>query len=183
MKSTLPQHSIINKRHVLYFSGFDPRGPAYYRQLYRAESAKQAAINDMPIEIGKSEHSSQSSISWKMRTQLDGAAVETHYEFMRWDDVIRNHWPRNDLVLMLHHCRALWHYLITGVLGKIRKESGWTFIALIYPAFLALVVLGLGIGAIFGIDRLTQAAELPRWLGIGAGLLAFGLIIPGRSPD
>ena len=179
MKSILSEHPIINKRHVLYFSGFDTRGPAHYRQLYCAESAKQAAINGMPIEIGESESSSPLSTTWKIGTQSAGAAVETTYEFMRWDDVIRSHWPRNDLILILHSCRALWHYLITGVLGKIRKESGWTFIALTYPVFLALVVLGLGIGAMLGIDRLAQAAELPRWQGIAAGLLAFGLIIQG----
>lgn len=179
MESIIPQHSPVNKRHVLYFSGFDPRGPAYYRRLYRTESVTQATVNGMPIEIDKGDKSSPLSAAWKMRTQCDGATVETSYEFMRWDDVIRHHWPRNDLILMLRYLRALWFYLTTGVLRSIRRQSIWMFIAAVYPAFLMLAVLGLGVGAVIGIDRLTQAAELPRWLGAGAGLLAFGLIVQG----
>ena len=179
MSPNIPQHTPITKRHVLYFSGFDPRGPAHYRRLYRAEAARQAAVNGMPIDFSKSEKNSPLASGWKMHAQCDGSTVETTYEFMRWEDVISHHWPRNDLILMLRYLRALWHYLTTGVLWKIRKESIWMFIAAVYPAFLMLVVLGLGIGAVIGIDRLAQAAQLPRWLGLGAGLFGFGLIVQG----
>lgn len=179
MSSNTPQHTPVKKRHVLYFSGFDPRGPAHYRRLYRAEAITQSALNGMPIEFGKSEKTSALASGWKMRTQCEGATVETTYEFMRWEDVISHHWPRNDAILMARYLRALWHYLATGVLWKIRKESVWMFIAAIYPAFLMLAVLGLGSAAMIGIDRLAQAAALPRWLGLGAGLLTFGLIIQG----
>ncbi|QAU33575.1 hypothetical protein [Janthinobacterium sp. 17J80-10] len=179
MSPNIPQHTPVNKRHVLYFSGFDPRGPAHYRRLYRAEAAKQAVLNGMTIDFSKSEKTSTLASGWKMQTQCEGRTVETTYEFMRWEDVISHHWPRNDLILMARYLRALRHYLTSGVLWKIRKESIWMFIAAVYPAFLMLAVLGLGVGAVIGIDWLAQAASLPRWLGIAAGLIAFGLVIQG----
>lgn len=179
MNSNIPQHTPVKTRHVLYFSGFDPRGPAHYRRMYREEAIKQSAVNGHSIEIDndRSERSSTLSTTWKIRTQVANETVKTTYEFMRWDDVIRNHWHRNEIMLLLHYLRSFWFTIRTGVLGKIRKESTWMFIVEVYPVVLACIVIGLGFGAAYSIDRFAQAAGIPRWIGIGGGLVGFGLCI------
>ena len=42
--------SQVSRRRVFYIPGYDPHPPRRYRELYRSESQKQAAISDYRIE-------------------------------------------------------------------------------------------------------------------------------------
>ena len=43
----------VRRRTVFYVAGFDPKGPAFYHDIYRREAPLQAAINGMQITVGE----------------------------------------------------------------------------------------------------------------------------------
>ena len=79
------------KRQVFYFSGFDPRGPSHYHTLYAEQAKLHAPLNGLDLAIGKRRRVGKLANAWKITSDT----TETEYEFLRWDDLIRNHWPKN----------------------------------------------------------------------------------------
>lgn len=167
----------VKKRHVFYISGFDPRGAAYYRRLYQTESAKQSAVGGVNVKVGPRERSSDVSSSWQMQSDIGDRRVETRYEFLHWDDVVRDHWTRNELRVLTDYLHAAWIYLSTGALSCVLKASWPPFVTSLFPLVILLIVLGLALGAAVGMYQLTLLAGMPRWTGFITGLGAFGLLI------
>ncbi|HEX7260303.1 MAG TPA: hypothetical protein VF258_00650, partial [Luteolibacter sp.] len=99
-KPSIPQSTPapVRKRHVFYFSGFDPRGPAHYHTLYGEQAKLQAPLNGLDLTIGKRRRSGKLANAWTI--SLAGGATETEYEFLRWDDIIRSRWPKNEMQLL-----------------------------------------------------------------------------------
>ena len=153
------------KRHVYFLSGFDPKGAAYYHALYQAQALEQAAVNAMQIQVGARQRDASGNSLWKINAvSPDGRACETTYQFSRWDDLVRQNWPRSAwpmLMDMLFSYRLMW---ASGEIATVWRLSRKTLVGLAYP----LVVLGgglvLGLLAAFG-----MAAGLSKW-GASAGL-------------
>lgn len=165
--------SQLKKRHVFYLSGFDPRGPAFYRRLYASESARQSAVNGMTLAIGERSKPSKLSSAWTIQTSVEGQAVETRYEFLRWDDLIRKYWERNELRVILDYCRVYAMCIANGMFGHVLKTAWPPFLAAVVPLLLILAALGLASAAGWGAGRIVMAAGLSGWLGGAAGLGVF----------
>lgn len=165
--------SQLKKRHVFYLSGFDPRGPAFYRRLYASESASQSAVNGMALAIGERSKPSKLSSAWTIQATVAGQAVETRYEFLRWDDLIRKYWERNELRVILDYCRVYAMCIANGMFGHVLKTAWPPFLAAVVPLLLILAALGLATAAGWGAGRAVTASSLPGWLGWAAGLGAF----------
>lgn len=166
--------SQLKKRHVFYLSGFDPRGPAFYRRLYASESARQSAVNGMALTIGERSKPSSLSSAWTIQASVDGQAVETRYEFLRWDDLIRKYWERNELRVILDYCRVYAMCIANGMFGHVLKTAWPPFLAAVVPLLLILAALGLAALTGWGTGRAVVAAGLSGWLGWAAGLGVFG---------
>jgi hypothetical protein len=123
----------VHRRHVFFLSGFDPKGASYYHGLYRKESAQQGAVTGVHYEVGPRVRRDNGNTTWQVHTEADGRTTETTFEFVRWDDIVRAHWPR-----------TAWQIL----LGSLRGYRAWvaTLIALAFPAGFWLVALLLGAG-------------------------------------
>jgi hypothetical protein len=159
------------RRHVYFLSGFDPKGAAYYHALYRAQAKQQSEVNRIQINVGDRQRDQQGNGFWTISSVApDGSACETTYEFSRWDDLVRQNWPRSPWRLlrdMLFAYRLMW---ASGEIGTVWRLSRKTLVGLAYP----LVVLG---GGIF-ISVLAAAATAerlgawgaPAWLAGAAGL-------------
>ncbi|MEK8032068.1 hypothetical protein AACH06_14675 [Ideonella sp. DXS29W] len=163
-----PQHDgarqrPVRRRHVLYLSGFDPQGPAHYHALYAAEAAQQARASGYLVSVGK-RYRLGTNAAWDVHWTSSGESVETCYEFLRWDDIVRAHWPRGQgrllRVTLATTARLIWN----GSLWRIWQTSWPAFLALAMPA--ALVASG---GAVLvGLITLFSASVIGAVGGWGA---------------
>lgn len=123
--------SSVRRRCVFYLSGFDPKGAAHYHALYRTEAAKQSQLNGWQLVTGARKRLPGNNSAWQIAAiNKAGAVVNTHYEFMRWDDLVRKSWPM--------HTLALWRDLVATTLFNLRHGSLWRMFKLSWPPALAL---------------------------------------------
>ncbi len=169
--------SQLKKRHVFYLSGFDPRGPAFYRRLYASESARQSAVNGMTLAIGERSKPSKLSSAWTIQASVADQTVETRYEFLRWDDLIRKYWQRNALRIVLEFFRVFAMCVSNGMLWRFLKTAWPPFVAAVVPFLLLMATLSLAIGAGALAACAITAAGLSGWLGWAAGLSAFAAVL------
>lgn len=131
----------VRKRCVFYVSGFDPMGASRYHALYRDEAVKQSRVSGVAVDVGPRQKTPQGNAFWHITmqsgAQANGGEVSTHFEFLRWDDIVRSHWPKN-----LAH--LLWGVMATTWLN-IRTGAAWRMMTLAWPPvmamFLAFVLL------------------------------------------
>ncbi|MBQ0959264.1 hypothetical protein KAK06_09915 [Ideonella sp. 4Y11] len=125
----------VRRRLVCYLSGFDPQGPAHYHQLYAQEAARQAAVSGHTLQVGRRQRTGEHVAAWEVDATIEGSAVQTRYEFLRWDDIVRAHWPRSRWALLRTTLWASWQCWRDGVMWYSWRRS--------WPAFLALAGPGL----------------------------------------
>lgn len=168
----------VKRRHVFFLSGFDPKGAAYYHRLYREQSALQGAVTGTEYEVSERKTLGNGNSVW---TVCSGG-TETVYEYVRWDDVVRAHWPRGAWQVLLS---ALQVYALVlqqaGALCKIWRVARRTLVALFYPAVYWLGVLLLaGLGAAWMVWLCGSFMAWPVGaVGLMAGLLAGGVLWGG----
>jgi pimeloyl-ACP methyl ester carboxylesterase len=171
-----PLAAEVASRRVYYISGFDPRGAAYYHRLYREQAALQGRVNGLDIVVGGRERVDDTVARWTIDATSEDRRIHTTYEFLRWDDVVRDNWLRGELRLVLATLRTFWIYISSGVLRKVLQSAWPTFITTIYPPLFLLAVISCAAGIAVGLLLI-----LPLWLGGPAAVLAFyALILLGR---
>jgi hypothetical protein len=162
-----PDARTVRRRHVLYLSGFDPQGPAHYHALYAQQAALQSKVSGDAITVGPRQRDGLNAawdVDWR---SADGSeTVHTRYEFLRWDDIVRAHWPRGQWQLLRVTLTATMRLLANGSLWRILQTSWPAFLALSLPAAL---VLGVAIGAV-GLVALggLLGTLFAGWLGMAA---------------
>ena len=180
----------VGRRHVFYVSGFDPKGPAHYHRLYTDEAAVAGAVGGYNTTVGKrrklSEHSAGWSVHYRATAGDESAEVNTEVEFLRWDDIVRDHWPRHPGVLAADLVKTTWLYLRTGALWRMYTLSWPPVVALVVPFLILLaLVLALPLAALVGgwTGRSAWAAgahPLASWaLGLAVASGLFGLAFAG----
>lgn len=171
-------HGQVKRRHVFFLSGFDPKGAAHYHRLYREQAALQGAVTGTVYEVSARKTLGNGNAVW---TVCSGG-TETVYEYVRWDDVVRAHWPRAGWQVLIS---ALQVYALVlkqaGALGKIWRVANRTLVALFYPAF---YWLGVGLLAALGAGLVAWlCGALMAWpfsaAGVTAGLVAGGVLWAG----
>jgi len=169
------------RRKVFFISGFDPKGPAFYHQLFTDNAAKQSALSNMQLDVSARKRCGKNLSGWKISALEDGEKIATDYVFCRWDDLIaRHYWPRGSFNLFGQMLKAYWHHIRSGFLLRTYANAWPTFIAGSFPAtvilacvltafFAGLAIAGLGL-KFFG---------YPVWLAIiaaaasGAGAIKY----------
>jgi hypothetical protein len=152
----------VTRRHVFYIGGFDPRGPAHYHRLYRDNALAQAAVMGASVTVGEREKAAAHASAWSVayRSSADQAATQTRVEFLRWDDIVRAHWPRNPWIEALDMLRTAWLFTRSGAFERIRRLDWRPYSALVFPPalllFLLLILPLLNLAIVFG-ARLADA--------------------------
>lgn len=172
----------VKRRMVFYFSGYDPRGASYYHKLYSAESAHQASINGLDLDVGKRRRVHPLAHAWKVLCQQSG--TETDYEFLRWDDIIRKHWPRNEWQLFRVIVPSYWEFLKANWFWRVYKVSWTSALTAAYPVIVFCGLLFLSaLLAVLAIVVSVQSGA-PWWVGGMMGLaLFYGGVKLGRLLD
>lgn len=101
----------IQRRRVHYLSGFDPRGAAHYHRLCRDQAqAGQGSGAHLQVSarrrLGDDVHTWDVVASVPARGAQAEAVVHTEHQFMSWDRVIREFWPRGLWGLVVAWCQA-----------------------------------------------------------------------------
>lgn len=159
MSEATPPARPVRRRTVFYIGGFDPKGAAHYHALYRDEAAKQARVSGLAINVGKRQKSARGNAFWQLEAPGPDGVVQSRYEVLRWDDIVRQHWPRNQ-------ARLVWDMLTTTALN-LRTGALWHMFKLSWPPVVALVApVALLLAVLLG-------APLLAW-AVFAALQAFG---------
>lgn len=192
-----PAPDRVRRRRVAFLCGFDPQGPAHYHQLYRDQAAAAAVLGGYALEVGPRRKGGELLASWSLTGRFpvpppaaaaDGLAagaeaadppdpsgpaaetvqtVHTRFDFLRWDDVVRSHWPRGRAALFATTLRGSWAMWRRGVMLETLRSAWPMFLAIALPAALLLL------GALLGLGLLAGAGGL---LAAGQGLAALALL-------
>jgi hypothetical protein len=173
--ATLPSDDAsrpVRKRCVFYLSGFDPKGAAHYHALYRDEAAAQAQVSGLDVTVGRRQKTAAGNAFWEVSANPPEGAVETRYEFLRWDDIVRQHWPRSQGRLVKDLVTTTWLNLGTGALWRMFKLAWPPVLAIFLPfVLLCAVVLGAPLLA-----ALAYSVTPPSWGAWAPGLLALATL-------
>ncbi len=169
------------RRQVFYIPGYDPMLPRRYRELYRSEGRRQAGISDYELDLRAL--SDRQNYAWHVDVAIDGTRVETDFEFLAWSDIVRESMERSIIGTFAQLARVVWIYVSSGALGRLAGMRKGPVIAALYPIFMLLAQLLVGLAAAalvwWAVDLF-----LPQWVGVLAGLAALsGVMILFRRFD
>lgn len=162
---------VVHKRCVFYLSGFDPTGASRYHALYRDEARKQSEVSGVQMDVGPRQKTPQGNAFWQVSAQTPDGVVVTHFEFLRWDDIVRRHWPKNLAGLLLDVVATTWLNVRTGAAWRMLKLA-WPPVVAMLAAF--VVVCGLLLGTPL-LAALVFGAVAPAggpWAALAAGGVA-----------
>jgi hypothetical protein len=165
--------SPVRRRHVFYLNGFDPKGAAYVHGLYARQAQLQGQVAGVRYEVGDRERRPNGNSQWTVRCDAAGQRTHTVFEYVRWDDIVRAHWPRSPWAVLAGSLRGYAAALASwSALRKVWQHSRRTLVSLAYPALFWLGALLLAISAAFGV-----AATLPPPWGAAAGAAAAAAVL------
>ena len=163
-----PEARAVSRRRVFYIPGYDPIPPRRYRELYRTESAAQAAISG--YEIALSPGRGTERFGWHVTARMDGAEIETDVEVLVWSDIVRDSMGHSIPATYLGLIRTAWTYIGTGALWRLMRLRKGPVIAALYPVGFLLAQLALAV------------AWRPRGQGPRVPGRPRGWASPSRSP-
>lgn len=177
----------VKIRRVFYIPGYDPFPPRRYRELYRRESALQAAISGYDIQL-LPKPARGGDFGWQIRATIGGLRTETDMDVLVWSDIVRGSMGAGIAATYAQMARTAWIYIASGTLRRLMWLRKGPVIAALYPVGMLLGQLALA----FALMWLTMTAVMDLglaqgWarvlgLGIGAGL-GIGLLHWFRARD
>ena len=184
------------RRRVFYIPGYDPFHPRRYRELYRSESAAQAAISGYRIALEPG--AGDTPQGWRVSAQIGGADVRAEVEVLVWSDIVRASMGQSIVASYWQLLRTALTYTASGAIFRLARLRKGPTIAALYPIamllFQLVVAVGLGILAFFlfavasewvmalveGKKWLFQSHFVPRmYLSMVLGAVAAVLVLRG----
>ncbi len=163
-------------RLVFFLSGFDPKGPAYYHRLMRDEALLHASRGFGPVEVSARKRTGPVSagwtVTWRRQAQSGEPGVPvavTRYEFLRWDDIVRGHWPRSFARLANDYAQVYSTGVRDGIFAWYRRHAFGVLVLALLPITVAMAVVALSFGSLFA---LLGAVGLPNWAAAALALPA-----------
>lgn len=138
--------------------GFDPREPETYWGLFRRESRLTAQRRGMVIAVSDAERSADGlRLDWQVRAE----GAETRYTLLRWDDIVRDRFPRPNWRRLIE-VPTLWLRLQRSAYPRKLKREGHRFARVIigiHIVYAALALLSIGLAA--ALVAFSPASALP----------------------
>jgi len=157
---------------VFFVPGYDPNAPRRYRELYRAEAARQAEISGFNIDVARVPGTQ--GAAWTVTALMDGQLTHTTVELLTWEDIVRKSMSRSILATYWVMLRTIWVYLASGAFVRLVRLRALPMLVAIYPVFALLLQLGLALGAGYLGVLATRFIGAPAWI-VGAGITYAGL--------
>jgi len=151
------------RRRMVFLSGFDPRGARFYDRLFAEQ------LGRYPTGVGGrvvSKRRLPSDRLWSRWQLLEGGQPRLELCVLRWDDIAREHWPRQPWVLLWDGLFVYGWYLFGGGLGRIGRLSWRVALCGFYPCLFAGAAALSGLGLVWVV-----------LLWLGGGSWAWGLAL------
>jgi len=173
----------IRRRRIIYVSGYDPRGPQGYFELFRRTCERSQRLWPVSFTLRPHEIESEDFAHWRLDMSGAGWLTTTHYDFLRLERFIRSDVAASTARQILRGLAWLADDVASGALLRIFRAS-WRFGAhllffqLLLLAWIAVVsataiVVGRVLGGYFG---------FPLWAAIVGALLAGILVTVALRP-
>ena len=160
-----PQRQI--PRRMVFLSGFDPRGASFYYRLFAEQLRRYQQRGDRSFELERRRQADRLLSRWQV---LEDGQPQLDVCFLRWDDIAREHWPRQPLVLLWDGLFVYGWYLLGGGIGRIGRLSWRVALCGLYPALFVLLALG------SGVVLATSLAQGVALAGFGWGRAGWALV-------
>lgn len=173
--------TVIATRRVIYIPGYDPFPPRTYRERYRRQAARQAAISGHEITLGPCR--TKGAYGWHVEARIEGAVTQSDIAVLVWSDIVRSSMDQGVLASYGQLVRTAWAYIGSGALFRLMRLRRGPVIAALYPVVVLLVqgllALAMGFGGYLAIT--VSGTALGDWgrlapLLTGAGLAAGAVI-------
>lgn len=126
----------VSRRRVFYIPGYDPIHPRRYRELYRKESAAQAAISGYDIVL----HARQGGAryGWDVAASIEGSEVAASVDVLVWSDIVRDSMDTSIIGTYGQLLRTAWVYMGSGALWRLMRLRKGPVLAALYPVLMLL---------------------------------------------
>ena len=166
----------VRRRKVFYIAGFDPMGPRRYRELYRVEGARQSAVAGYRLQVRGVRRLPGGHFAWRAIWHQGRVTTVAEFEFLGWDDLVRQvlHPSLPGIYLVLF--RTFWIYLRSGAITAMWRLRAGPLVAGLVPA--ALMIFYLLYAGMIGLAAGMLAAGplgLPAVAGVAVGVVAWAL--------
>ena len=157
----------VRNRRVFYIPGYDPFPPRRYRELYRHESAAQAALSGYEVAVTRGRGTGPEG--WHVTARIDGDLVSADIEVLVWSDLVRASMDQGIAATYWQLLRTVWIYLSTGALYRLMHLRKGPVIAALYPVVMLLAQLGGALLLAWGVAA-SVGTVLPLAVGWALGL-------------
>ncbi|WP_323764190.1 hypothetical protein [Marinovum sp.] len=157
----------VRKRRVFYIPGYDPIHPRRYRELYRRQGTRQAAISGYDITLRP--RAKAANYGWHVTGRFDGAEVKTEVEVLVWSDIVKSSMGHGIAMSYLRMAYTALVYIGSGALWRLARLQKGPVIAALYPVVMLLGQALLAGLAVWGGVKLGLV--LRPWLGLFGPLL------------
>lgn len=165
----------VRRRRVFYIPGYDPFPPRRYRELYRREAARQAAISGYRIALTAAEGQ-----GWRVTGAFGGARVQSRFEVLVWSDIVQESMGRSIAASYGQLLRTAWIYLASGALPRLLRLRKGPVIAALYPVVMLLLQLALAAAlglAAAGLTGRALGAAVPQAVAMLAQAAVFAAVL------
>ena len=159
--ASLPADRRVRRRRVIYLHGFDPARSERYRRLIERAGRDRG---ETPPEFTPVGPISEISEGWRIRATDEGRIVETVFEILRYDDVVR-HWRRRAPLVRIWTGLGSWgRFMFGGGWLRCLRFAKGPAALVFHPVLMLLsfVLLGVGFGRLVG-EAMEAYLAAPGW--------------------
>ena len=162
---TTAQGTKTFRRRVFYIPGYDPIHPRRYRELYRKESADQAAISGYQITLQPK--TTTGPYGWRAHGTVNGQQAQADIEVLVWSDIVRGSMSNSIPATYGQLIRTAWAYIGSGALFRLMRLRKGPVIAALYPIVFLLGQLALACVLGWAFGQVVAAYTHPALVLVG----------------
>lgn len=159
----------VRTRRVFYIPGFDPFPARRYRELYRKEALKQAALSGYRLDITTSPDTRANS--WQVTAEFDGEVCETAVEVLAWSDIVSAAMGNSVTKTYGYLFQTIFVYVASGAIFRLVRMRKGPVIAAFYPV--ALMFAQLAVAVLLSVFLLTRVGAMHPFGGMIVAVIAF----------
>jgi hypothetical protein len=160
------------RRQVFFISGYDPRGALFLHKNCVTETEKWSATTGHPVKTHPRKNINKLVRRWLITADLPTGKAETNFDFLQWDDIIREHWDKRNWMVYLQGIGVLWRLMVDGVFFRTIRESWPIAIVMAAPAATAIIH---GLGVLLPLIGLIGLYFFPGIIGKAIALMLIAL--------
>lgn len=158
------------RRNAFFISGFDPRGVLFLQKNCATETERWSNLTGIPVRMGPRKSVGKIAKSWTFDADMPKGSSHTDFQFLQWDDIIREHWDRRNWMVFLQSLKGTVELTRWGIYGHALRESWPIAVVMTVPSAIVALHLLSGLFLLLGVAAiLTQSV----WLAaLGLALFA-----------